>query len=203
MGCRFVIHPVVDLPALELDHDIGEALRGMRQSGDGLDITFQSEGKEIRAHRLVLGVISNKWKRQSYGHFPLEGIIQFSEDDPETFISYHTLSVMIDYAYGEKIDWTSMEVTEAEKYDIDAKAEKLNLLLDTCHGAEFWLFPNLKVIAETKILTSGRQLITVENVFVVLERAKEANAKALIKLCNDFIEQNRETVERAKKQSQE
>ncbi|CAG8949651.1 hypothetical protein HYFRA_00007885 [Hymenoscyphus fraxineus] len=203
MGCRFVIHPVVNIPALELDHDIGEALRGMRKSGDGLDITFQSEGKEIRAHRLVLGAISNKWKRQSYGHFPLEGIIQFSEDDPETFISYHTLSVMIDYAYGEKIDWTSMEVTEAEKHDMDAKAEKLNLLLDICHGAEFWLFPNLKVIAETKILTSGREFITIENGFVVLERAKEANAKALIKLCNDFIEQNRETMERAKEQVQE
>lgn len=202
MGCKFVVHPVVNLPEIQADHDLVTAFRDMRESGDGFDITFQSEGKEIRAHRLVLAATSNKWRRQSYGHFPLEDTITFQEEEGETFISHHALSVMIDYAYGDKINWAPMEVSEKERHDEDEKAEKLNLLLDICQAAEFWLFTTLKGLAERKILAFGREFINIENVYVVLERAKEANTKNLEAMCAEFIEKNRETVEKARGQSE-
>jgi sacsin len=168
----------------------------LRNEGKLLDITYSTEGQQIRAHRVVLAAISEKCALQFSGRWRIEDVIEFdSDDDPDGFLSYHTLSTMINYAYEDEIDWKEMEVSDSD--NATGIAEKRNLLLDLCKGADYWLIPALKSQVEDKILVAGKVFINLENVVEIRERASEVGAMAVERMCAEFIEQNQEAVGKA------
>lgn len=188
LGCRSVVYPTVTPPKLHVDHAVSKSLQKLRQSGKLLDITFSTQGHRIQAHRVVLAAISEKCARQFSGVWAVEQVIEFDEKDPDDFLSYHTLSTMINYAYDDEINWDDMKVSEND--DESAKEKKLDLLLDLAKGADYWFIPALKSQVEAMILAGGRMLINLKNVDDVKERAELARAAEVENMCNEFIRQN-------------
>jgi sacsin len=125
----------------------------------------------------------------------VDGLIEYDKTvDPETFLSSHTLSAIINYVYEDDIDWAEMEVSASD--DAKTKAEKLDLLLDLHKGADCWQIPALASLVEDKILIAGREFITLANVIKIRERAEEVRAKAVERMCAEFIERNCDTVKK-------
>jgi len=156
-----------------------------------LDITYSSEGKLVEAHRVVLAAASEKCAAQFSGPWKVEDVIEYDKDDDvDNFLSYHTLFTMIEYAYGEEIDWGKMEVSEHDC--VDERAIKLNMLLDLLKGADYWIMPQLKSQVQDKILAAGNAFMTVENIVEFWEQANQGRASHVEKMCAKFIEWNRE-----------
>lgn len=196
LGCKSIIHPYFAPPEVSSRRDPSANFREMRQNGEMLDISYTTEGQTIRAHRLVLAGAFKKCKAQFGGGFRIEDHIRFDEDtEPLGFISFHTLSAMVNDAYGDEVDWNSMQALEGE--DLDTTNEKLNLLLDFLKGADYWINDDLKKRIEYKIIESQKLFINIENVRRVKERAEEANAEDVTKMCSAFVDKNKESVERA------
>ena len=195
LGCSSIIYPTVTRPELHSGRTVSNSLRQLRREGKLIDIKYSTEGKTICAHRVVLAAISEKCALQFSGRWKVDDVIEYDEDvDPEDFLSHHTLSTMINYAYEDEINWEEMEVSESD--DADAKAVKLDLLLDVHKGADYWMIPALASQVEDKILIAGRAFINLENVIRIRERAEQVRAKAVERMCAEFIEQNRDTVEK-------
>jgi sacsin len=196
LNCATIAYPTITRPELHICRSVSNSLRQLRNEGKLLDIAYLTEGRRIQAHRVVLATISEKCVRQFSGKWKVEDVIEYDEDcDPDEFLSYHTLSTMINYAYDDDIDWKEMELSDND--DEDAKATKLDLLLDLAKGADYWLIPSLKSQVEDKILMAGKQFINLENVSEVRERAEHAGAMAVEQLCAQFIEKNKAVVQKA------
>lgn len=196
LGCKSITYPTVTRPVLHHGRSIAASLQTLRAEKKLLDITYCTEGKEIQAHRVVLAALSEKCAGQWSGLFPMEDKISYDEDeDPDGFLSYHTLSTMINYAYESEVDWSEMEASDDD--DEETRDDKLHLLLDLHKGAQYWLIPALMSQVEDKILVAGKLFINIENVLEIRERADYVGAKAVEKMCTQFIQQNREAVERA------
>ncbi|KAH6680301.1 hypothetical protein B0J14DRAFT_578321 [Halenospora varia] len=188
LGCNCITHPTIAQPQLHVGQSVSKSLRSLRESGKLLDTTFSTEGRQIQAHKVVLAALSEKCAAQFDPKWPQADVITFTEDEPEDFLSYHTLSTMINYAYEDNVDWSEMEVSSGE--DKESKEEKLSMLLDLHKGADIWVIPALASQVEAKIVGVGKEFIDVENVLWVLERAREVRAKAVGELCEKFIEHN-------------
>jgi sacsin len=201
LGCKSITYPTVKRPDLQLGPALGRSLREMWKAEQLVDITYSTEGRLIKAHRVVLAAMSEKCARQFKGDFHVEGVITFEDPDDDGYLSYHTLFTMVKFAYEDDIDWKEMEV--AENDDVNKKATKLDLLLDLHKGADYWRIPSLASQVEDKILVAGRALINLENVIYVRDRADEANAKRVEQMCASFIEQNRDAVNRAHAENSE
>jgi sacsin len=196
LGCRSIVLPTVARPVLHHDHSVSASLQALRTKKKLLDITYCTQGKEIQAHRVVLAAVSEKCARQWSGLFPVEDRIVFDQNlDPDCFLSYHTLSTMIDFAYEGEIDWSEMEASDDD--DEDTKEEKLQMLLELHKGAQFWLIPALMSKVEKKILGAGNLFINIKNVVETWKQAEYVGAKAVAEWCDDFIKGNHEVVERA------
>jgi sacsin len=195
LGCSSITYPTVTRPELHFGRSVSNSLRQLRREGKLIDIKYSTEGKIIHAHRVVLAATSEKCALQFSGRWKMDNVITYDKDvDPEDFLSYHTLSTMINYAYEDEINWKEMEVLESD--DADAKAVKLDILLDLHKGADCWLIPALASQVEDKILIAGKLFINLENVIGIRERAEQVRAKAVERMCAQFIEQNRDTVEK-------
>jgi len=195
LGCSSITYPTVTRPELHFGRSVSNSLRQLRREGKLIDIKYSTEGKIIHAHRVVLAATSEKCALQFSGRWKMDDVIMYDKDvDPEDFLSHHTLSTMINYAYEDEINWKEMEVSESD--DADAKAVKLDILLDLHKGADCWLIPALASQVEDKILIAGKLFINLENVIGIRERAEQVRAKAVERMCAQFIEQNRDTVEK-------
>jgi sacsin len=193
LGCQSIYYPTVKRPELHIGRSVSKSLRQLRNDGKLLDITYSTQGKQIQAHRVVLAAISEKCAAQFSGPWKVEDLIKYDQDDnADDFLSYHTLSTMINYAYEDDIDWKEMEVSDSD--DADSKATKLNLLLDLAKGADYWLIPALKSQVEDKILAAGKELINLENVMEIRKRAAQARAIAVEEYSVEFIDTNKEVV---------
>jgi sacsin len=193
VGCSSIIYPTIIRPELQLGVSISSALRQLRRDRILTDVQYSTEGKTIHAHRVVLAARSNKCAVQFSGRWNMADMIQYDRSvDPDNFLSYHTLSTIIDYAYEDEINWRAMEVLEDD--DAVAKAMKLELLLDLHKGADSWMMPTLASQIEDKILLAGRAFLNVENVIRIRERAGQVRAVA--QMCAEFIERNQRTVQK-------
>lgn len=196
VGCDSISHPIVTCPDPHPDHSLASQLRVMWKKEELVDITFSTQGRLIKAHRLILAALSDKFAAQFSGRWTIEDVIKYDEDDdPDEFLSYHTLLTMLQYAYEDPIDWKQMQVKESD--DVADKARKLNLLLDLLKGTSFWLIEGLKSQVERRILAAGKDFITIKNVIEVRELAERAEGKVVEEMCAKFIERNREAVARA------
>ena len=195
LGCHSITYPTVTRPTLHLSSSITNSLRKLRSEEKLVDITYSTEGRLIKAHKVVLAAMSEKCALQFSGRWTSEDLIKYDEDDdPDDFMSYHTVSTMIKYAYEEEIDWKEMEVSDGD--DAEEKAAKLDLLLDLHKGADCWLIPALKSQVEDRILIAGRAFINLENVIEIRGRAELVGAKEFERMCAQFIETNRDVVEK-------
>jgi sacsin len=199
LGCASITYPTVTRPTLHLGHSLSTSLRSLRDQGKLLDVTYSTEGRLIKAHRVVLAAVSDKCAAQFNGPWAVEDPIKYNEDDdPETYLSYHSLSTMIKFAYDDEVDWTEMEVREGD--NAKTRGEKLHLLLDLHKGADIWLIPALKSQIQDKILLAGNKFLDIQNVEKIRQRAEEVGAKAVVEMCVKFIKDNEHTVERANRQ---
>ncbi|TVY36879.1 Sacsin [Lachnellula occidentalis] len=188
LGCTSIIYSTSTRPTLHQDASLGSSLRNMLKQEKQVDITYRVDGRDIKAHRLILAAVSEKCAGQFKGDFHVEEVIVYDKatdpDDP----SYHTLSNMIKYAYEDEIDWPEMEVVESDS--AAQKKVKLDLLLDLHKGADCWLMSALASQVEDKILVAGRVLINLENVLEVRKRALNARALEVESMCAKFTQQN-------------
>ncbi|OBT62242.1 hypothetical protein VE03_08031 [Pseudogymnoascus sp. 23342-1-I1] len=197
LGCQTITYPTVTRPAVHHGSSVLASLQKLRDEGKLLDVKFFTEGKYIEAHRVVLAAVSEKCAAQFSGRWPVESVIKCGEEeDPVDYLSYHTLSTMINFAYEDKVDWSDMEISDTD--DARSKATKLDMLLDLLKGADYWLIPALKSQVENRILDTNKEFVNIENATTIRERAAEASAKAIEQFCIEFIQDNHTMVERAK-----
>ncbi|KAE9364465.1 hypothetical protein N431DRAFT_474055 [Stipitochalara longipes BDJ] len=197
LGCSSITYPTVTRPTLHLGSSVSKSLRQLRNQEKLLDITYSTEGRRIKAHKVVLAAMSEMCAHQfNTERWRQEDVISYDETtDPEGYMSYHTLSTMINYAYEEEINWKEMEVSDDD--DEDARAAKLDLLLDLHKGADYWLVPALKSEVEDKILVAGKAFVNLSNVMQVKERAEEVRALVFAEWCTAMIADNQHIVDKA------
>lgn len=196
LGCKSINYPTVTRPDIPQSRSLKAHLQAMWKEERQVDITFSTEGKLIKAHQVILGAVSDKFAAQFSGRWTVENNIRYDKDeDPENFLTYHTLMTMLQHAYEEPIAWDAMQVGDSD--DADAKTAKLNLLLDILKGADMWQLDEMKSQIEDKILVAGRAFINLENVKEVRKRADLANGKAVAQMCALFIQQNQDAVDKA------
>ncbi|TVY34994.1 Sacsin [Lachnellula subtilissima] len=196
LGCNTIIRPITTLPDPGPYRSLAENLQDMMDKGELTDFTFCTEGQVIKVHRTVLAAKSKKFSAQF--RFPglREDNITYDKDaDPHTFLSYHTLSTMISFAYEVKINWQEMQVLPTDNADTITK--KLDLLLDLHQGADCWDIAALRFDVQELLLKGNNQFINLDNVIELRERAGRARAQLFENACAGFIEANRAAVERA------
>ncbi|EKD19518.1 zinc finger family protein [Drepanopeziza brunnea f. sp. 'multigermtubi' MB_m1] len=199
LGCSSIHYPTItrsDQHTQE-SYSATSSLNMLRQAGDLADIAFTSQGRTIKAHKVVLSAVSNVKRAQFCRNLGLkqEDVITYRESILSEFLSYRTLSVLVDYAYQQPIDWDDMEVTDEDNED--QKAAKLDVLLNLCKGADMWEMLALKSQAEDRMLRAGKMFLNLENCLQLAKRSADANAETFQKLCKAFIEQNMAAVMRA------
>lgn len=203
MGCKLMSYPTVEPSMIHEDSSTSSTSSGfreMRDEGALLDIAYQSEGRVIKAHKQLLASISKKCRAHFSGRWTVEDTIRYEKYDKdgnenEDFLSFHTLSTMINHAYKERVDWTEMQITETD--DEDTMDRKLDMLLDLHKGADCWDIPVLMSKVEATILNAARQLIRIDNVEDVMERASEVNARKVEQYCMKYIEGNKDVADEA------
>lgn len=195
VGCSSIIYPTIPRPERQIGVSLSRALHQLRRDKILTDVEFSTEGHSIHAHRAVLAAKTGKYAAQFNGKWIIDEVIQYDKGtEPESFLSYHTLSTIVDYVYEEDIDWSAMKVSEDD--DVAVKATKLDLLLDLHKGADNWIMPDLASQIQDRILVAGKSFLNVENVIRIQVRAEEARAKAVEQMCTEFIKQNHSTVQK-------
>jgi sacsin len=195
LGCKSIIYGTVNRPALKTGSKLADGLQKQWQNEELVDITYSTEGRLIKAHRVVLAAVSKKCAAQFSDRWPRENLIKYDETtDPDDYLSYHTLSTMIKFAYEAEINWEQMQVTDAD--DADNIEAKLYLLLDLHQGADCWNMEVLRSQVEDQLLENRNVFLNLKNIIEIRERADRAGAKEFERSCATFIEQNRDAVEK-------
>jgi hypothetical protein len=158
----------------------------MRTEGKLLDVTLVAEeGKHIRAHKVVLASASAYFATQFNGNWSSNDIIRLQD------LSHSTMAMIVDFAYEDNFDWTAMQVLKDDTED--SIADKLDTLLDLLDGGDRLVIPTLTAQVENQILQS-RKFIRPDNLRDVRDRASQANARLVERLCLEFIEKNQSKV---------
>lgn len=196
VGCDSIKQPTTTLPQIQADDSLTSILLQMKIDQSFTDVEFQTEGKVLHAHRMVLAAKSKKWAAEFSGRWNMTPVIKYDiRADEDDFLSYHTLSSMIAYAYEDAIDWT---ITDVSKEDDEQKREsKLAILLDLCKGADYMMMEKLKTQVDCKIVSGARLFINLANVEDVEQRASDSGAVLVEKYCVDFIGANSQAVRKA------
>lgn len=127
-----------------------------------LDVTLVAEGKQIRAHKLVLAGSSSYFSTQFNGNWCNNDTIVLDD------IPYPVLSIIVDFAYTDNFGWTDMQVHKDEDYR-NFNADRLDILLDLLTGADRFGMPALTAQVET--ILEDRKFIRPDTVLGVLARA--------------------------------
>jgi len=185
LGCEPILYPTISAPEI-CSSSISNALKQMRTEGKLLDVTLVAEeGKHIRAHKVVLASASAYFATQFNGNWSNNDIIRLEG------LSHSTMAMIVDFAYEDNFDWTAMQVLKGDTED--SIADKLDTLLDLLDGGDRFVIPALTAQVENQILQS-RKFIRQDNVRDVRDRASQANARLVERLCLEFIEKNQSKV---------
>lgn len=179
LGCQQVIRPNIEPPDAGPSRSISSSLARLRREEKMLDITFIVEGKEVRAHKVVMAAASEFFQTQFNGNWPSNNRIPLE-------FSHKTLSVVIDFAYTDVFDWTSMQVAQQEQSNEEIIADKRDVLLDILDAANYFLMSDLKSQVEDQIRCS-RDFMRIDDVLDMRKRALEARADKLLAACDAFL----------------
>jgi len=187
LGCRTIVYPTIVGPNIGMGESLSASMTRMRHERKMLDITLSADGKDVPAHKIVLAAASPYFAANFNGNWAKEEWINLEG------ISFHILSMVVDFTYADIFDWTPMRVTDFD--GVDEIADRLDDLLDLLTAADRFLMPALTVQAEDELLRAGRSFIRIDNVLDVRTRAAEANAHHLENACTEFYEQNKVPVD--------
>jgi sacsin len=197
LGCRAISYPIgiqisPPQPGLLNGHTGMKGFQQMRQKQQGCDVTFRTEGREIKAHRAVLANISDKWRQQFFGGFPVESVFEFDPASQADFLTFDALLILIKYAYQENIDEKELRILE-DGNEVD-NYQKLVRLLNIHKAANFQIMTSLAEYIEYMILLAIKIVINIDNVDEIREKASLAQAEKVEKFCISFFEANKETL---------
>lgn len=151
------------------------------QEGKLCDVELDVCGTVFKAHRVMLASASPHWENMfTEGWREVgEGRVAIKEATP------HTVSVMLHFLYTGMLP--SMDS------DLEA-SENLDRIMGWLVAADQWDMLAFKAHVEEMIVRQN--YIRLENVRQVLGIAREAQAKALSRCCEIYIEENRKVMER-------
>jgi len=187
LGCRTIVYPTIARPKTGIGESLSELMIRMRHERKMLDITFSAEGRDVQAHKILLGAASDYFAVHISGRWA--ALPKIPLDD----ISFHSLSTVIDFIYADAFDWTPTRATD--KDNLNVIADKIDNLLDLLTAADRFLMPALTTQVEDEFLCAGRLFIRIDNVLDIRARAAEANAYHLERACTEFYEQNKVPVD--------
>jgi sacsin len=198
LGCKAIVYPVGNRMNPPSQQGISSGHRGikglhkMRDKQEGCDVAFRTEGREIKAHRLILASVSENWHRQFFELHPVEPIFIFDPANKEKFLTYDALLTVVQYAYHEPIDEDKLRIEEGDAEDI--KVKKLKILLDLHKAANFQLIETLAEYVQYMIMVAIEMVINIDNVEEIQEKAKLAGADKAEEYCVSFHKANKETL---------
>ncbi|MCJ1433205.1 hypothetical protein MMC27_002564 [Xylographa pallens] len=186
IGCKSMMYPTFRSATRDDSEAMASRVNRLRLKSFLTDVTFSVEGISLSAHRVVLAAKSDYCMSQFNGSWNTGDVVELEDMTP------HTLENLIDYAYQDSFDWTSLQADPDD--DTDIIADKLDRLLDMLVGADRWLMQDMKTDVEQQILQGNRLLIRADNVRDIRHVADEASAKVLERYCEDFEKNNAEAV---------
>ncbi|MCJ1388929.1 hypothetical protein MMC18_001780 [Xylographa bjoerkii] len=186
IGCKSMMYPTFRSAVRDDSEAMASRLNHLRLKSFLTDVTFSVEGISLSAHKVVLAAKSDYCMSQFNGSWNTGDVVELEDMTP------HTLENLIDYAYQDSFDWTSLQADPDD--DTNVIADKLDRLLDLLVGADRWLMQDMKTDVEQQILQGNRLLIRADNVRDIRHVADEASAKVLEKYCEDFENNNAEAV---------
>ncbi|RPA98543.1 hypothetical protein L873DRAFT_1687439 [Choiromyces venosus 120613-1] len=134
----------------------------------------------FKAHKIVLASVSDYWKGMFTSKFMESSTAEVSlPDDPST------VEVLLDFVY------TNNFIKAPHEDNVTIQLENL---LDQLEKSEKWLLPSFKRSMEHYL--SDAHWIRPETVKSILKSAKTYNADQLTRVCQKYIEDNRDIVER-------
>jgi sacsin len=189
-GCQPVLTPILDEFHRPTHNSLPSQISRLWADSKLTDITFETEGKRVFAHKLVLAAASKKYEALFTGAWA---------SSPDAFsapivlhgIGHATLLLMLDFAYHDHLDFQHLHAREGEEPNV--VADKLDALLDLLAGADQWLMLSLHTEVESQIL-SNELYIRLDNVRAILKAANKTNSKRLAKYCRDYISVNPKTM---------
>ena len=196
LGCRTVTRPKSTSPEQSSDNrerSLADAMAEMLHLRDQnclVDVYFEAQGEKKAAHKIVLAAVSDYCKRQFTG--PWGNLLEHQATIHVDDLSFLTLSQMIDFAYTGDFAWPILK----DPKDNDEIGKTLEMLLDLLDGTDRWLIQRLHEMVERFLISPT--YVRVDTVDWVKERAEGANAKFLLKCCEDFLKENQDMVERVR-----
>ncbi|KAI4255981.1 MAG: hypothetical protein L6R42_006464, partial [Xanthoria sp. 1 TBL-2021] len=194
LGCQTMVRPSRPslAPRTNNQRPIDQSLtviRNMQKNGRLTDITFEVGELRISAHKIFMAAASEKFQRQLLGAWgeliDSKSTIQIED------LTAKSLQRIVDFAYTGEVTWPVLKDAE----DIDEVADNLDELLDLLRGADWWVMEALHDLTERHLLDKSDTYIRPDNVDSVKEAAEEAQAKHLVKHCEEFIRVNQQFVQ--------
>ncbi|KAL8996975.1 MAG: hypothetical protein Q9169_003626 [Polycauliona sp. 2 TL-2023] len=194
LGCQTMVRPPKPTLAPHsnnqrpMDQSLA-VIRDMQKKGRLTDITFEVEGVRISVHKIFMAAVSEVFQRQLLGAWgELVGTKSTIKIED---LTARTLQYIVDFAYTGEVNWPVLRNAE----DIDEVADNLDELLDLLRGADRWVMETLHDLTERHLLDKSETYVRPDNVDSVKEAAEEAQAKHLVKHCEEFIRVNQQFVQ--------
>jgi len=144
-------------------------LRDYTNSEDFSDIVFMVEGKAIYGHKIVLSLLSERFKAMFS-----DGFRESSQKEIIIYdYSYKVFSLMIEYLY----------TGQAPTVYVEQDASKLGMVIELMKLADQYMLDHLKQICETKL----QDVVRDDTVDYLLQVADQTNAWQLSSICRHFI----------------
>lgn len=151
LGCQSVVQPTLRPrnSANSSEFPMAASVAKMRELRDQeilIDVIFEVDGQEKKAHRIVMAAVSAYCQAQFSGEWgrSLQQVTKIRLED----IKYKTLSQMVDFAYSGEINWPTL----TDRTNNEEIAEKLDELLDLLQATDMWFLTRLHDITEYFIL---------------------------------------------------
>ncbi|KAL8724778.1 MAG: hypothetical protein Q9166_007756 [cf. Caloplaca sp. 2 TL-2023] len=194
VGCQTMVRrsrPNMALPSnnhRRIDH-ILTVIQGMRKQNELVDVVFEVEGLQISAHRNFMAAASAYCRSQFVGEWG--ALLGAKPTICIEDLTFKTLSHIVDFAYTGEVSWPILGNAD----DVNEVADKLDELLDLLRGADMWLMEMLHEHAERYLLDKSETYVRPDNVDSVKELSEIANAKQLVRHCEEFIRDNAQFVQ--------
>ncbi|PWW74711.1 POZ domain-containing protein [Tuber magnatum] len=156
-----------------------QGLLNLRENEVLCDVTMIAPPQTFKAHKIVLASVCDYWRSMFTSKFMESSTTEISLQDYPS-----TIKVLLDYIY-------THEFKPPQEDDVTRQLENL---LDQLEKSEKWFLKSFKYSMEHYL--SDPHWIRPETVKSILKISRTYNANHLAQVCERYIEDNREIVER-------
>lgn len=153
LGCQSIVRPSIATRATSTNiseppmaASLGK-MRELREHGHLIDVVFEAEGLQMKAHKIFMAAVSKYCEAQFSGEWGR--LLQHQAKISITDMKFKTLSQMVDFAYTGEIEWGVVK----DKTDNDEIAESLDELLDLLQATDRWILESLHQKTEDHIIS--------------------------------------------------